>query len=196
MPGTPSAGRGRGAGARTPGSRATTKTPGTTTPGTRGRKRKTPATLAPLDSEEDKGNNDNNDSDCTVVDTPSKRPAKNPKTTAALASAKKENKNMTMLTATATAPTPMATATAAPDMRTSLFGGDGSIPGIVPSTEAFDDGIGTHTTHGTRLFASATEPATRPTYVKSESAAGSNPFLSAAKASDFEGGDELEDGEF
>lgn len=92
---------------------------------------------------------------------------------------------------TATAATPTTTPAATPGTRTSIFGGDGSVPDIMPSTEAFDNGIGSNTSYGTRLFASAT---TRPARVNPEPATESNPFLSAATAGDFE--DELEDGEF
>ncbi|KAI1117191.1 hypothetical protein F5Y14DRAFT_448126 [Nemania sp. NC0429] len=196
MSSTPSVRRRKGAagaaaGASTPSSRATAtpKTPGTGT-STQGRKRKATATLAPLDSDEDQGNGDNNDSDCTVVDTPSKRPSKTPKTTAASASAKKKSGSTTV---------PTAAAAAAPEMRTSIFGGDGSVPDIMPSTESFEDGIGSSAAaYDTRLFTSAPEPAvtqTRPAPVKLESAAESNPFLSAANMGDFEDEDEFEEGE-
>ncbi|KAJ8125517.1 hypothetical protein O1611_g8121 [Lasiodiplodia mahajangana] len=176
-PGTPSAGRGKGAAARTPGSGATTKTP---TTGTRGRKRPAQVALQALDSSDD-------DSDCGIVDTPSKRPEKRPKTSAAATLVKKENGIVTTPAATH-AKAANATATPTPAF-TSIFGGDASAPAIMQSTEAFDDKPQTTTTRGARLSASATKPP------KKEPMTGGNPFFGAADANAFEEGDNYEDGE-
>ncbi|RYC60959.1 hypothetical protein CHU98_g5262, partial [Xylaria longipes] len=77
VPGTPSAGRGRGRPASTPGSGSTVRTPGTgTSTGNRGRKRNIVATLPPVESSDENGGADDNDSDFGAVETPSRRPTK------------------------------------------------------------------------------------------------------------------------
>ncbi|KAI0119876.1 hypothetical protein GGR51DRAFT_307 [Nemania sp. FL0031] len=180
-PGTPSAGRGRGgAGARTPGSgAAAAKTP---TTGTRGRKRAPPVSLAPLDSSDDDGGKD--DSDCDIVDTPSKRPVKR---------LKKENgsvaKSAAKTTTTTMAPTPTA--------NSSIFGNGAGAPVIMQSTEVIGDEpqMMNATHHGAQLSVSAATTTAKPIVTKKEPMTGADPFFGTCDANAFEEGDNYEDGE-
>ncbi|KAI1126367.1 hypothetical protein F5Y10DRAFT_267145 [Nemania abortiva] len=188
--GTPSAGRGKGAGARTPGSGGIAKTPGTAT---RGRKRKVPATLVPLDSSDENGENDgNDDSDCDIVDTPSKRPAKRPKTTAATTPSKKANGSVTTPAVTyaknaAAVPATTAATTVAPIPHLSIFGGDARGPTVMQSAEAFDDEIQMNTTHVAQHHAPAAKSVTAK--IKKEF------MTNAINAGSFGEEDNFEDGE-
>ncbi|KAI0457998.1 hypothetical protein F5B21DRAFT_520487 [Xylaria acuta] len=198
--GTPSAGRGRGRGAGTPGSGATARTPGSgsgTGTGTRGRKRKVPtALLPPVESSDENGGADDNDSDFGVVETPSKRPAKR----AATASARKANGSVSTPTITTTpaktaaAMTPGTAAT--PVSRVSIFGGDNNAraPAIMRSTEPFDDGIQMNGGYDAEYVAWTPKPVARPTAIKKEFGVGANTFLASVNPGGFDDGD-FEDGE-
>lgn len=186
MPGTPSAGRGKGAGARAP------KTLGSATPGTGGRKRKAPTTLPPVDSSDD--------SDCNIVDTPSKRPEKKRMSAGPTTLSKQRERSATLLAAdhaniASSAPGKTTIADTMKPIATpnlSIFGGDGSTPTIMPFNE---DGTQMSSTRGTRLFASATKPTTKPVDIKKEVATHMGSFANSMDAGGFENGDEFEDGE-
>ncbi|KAI1283649.1 hypothetical protein F5Y07DRAFT_394550 [Xylaria sp. FL0933] len=185
--GTPS-GRKKAAGANTPGSGATVRTPGT---GARGRKRAAPAALAPLDSDSD-----------TAVDpeTPSKRPSvKKARTMAATTTPHKSNGSVaapahTPTNATASTPTGAVVTWAT---HTSSFLNGANPPAAMPSTEMFHNGAHMSTAHSSQYHVQNTpQYVTNPVQVvKKELKAGTNPFLGAMSVSAFGDGDDLEDGE-
>ncbi|KAI1733712.1 hypothetical protein F4680DRAFT_454678 [Xylaria scruposa] len=172
-PGTPSAGRGRG---RPP----TTRTPGTGT----GRKRKTMANLLPLDSSDENGGADDNDSD--FVETPSNRPSKR----AATASANKKSGSQSTPTASpANAVTGNPAATMISGLapismpRASIFGGgDARAPTTKQSAEPFDDDIKTSGGFNTQCHDWTPRPATKPALIKTEPVVGANSFISSVNS--------------
>ncbi|KAI0866017.1 hypothetical protein F4860DRAFT_509199 [Xylaria cubensis] len=194
-PGTPSANRGRKS-AATPGSGATARTPGTGT-GT-GRKRKTLPTIPALDSSDENGGADDNDSD--FVETPSNRPSKR----AATASTKKASGSQSTPIATSAnsitgTPNPTMTSGLAPIPmpRASIFGGGARAPNVVQSTESFNDDIQISGSFDTQSHDLTPRPASKLATIKKELAVSANSFVSSVNSFNSGGyyGEEYDDGE-
>ncbi|KAI0196528.1 hypothetical protein EV127DRAFT_494477 [Xylaria flabelliformis] len=194
-PGTPSANRGRKP-AATPGSGATARTPGTGT-GT-GRKRKTLPTIPALDSSDENGGADDNDSD--FVETPSNRPSKR----AATASTKKASGSQSTPLATsanAITGTPTAAMTSGlapiPMPRASIFGGGARAPNLMQSTESFNDDIQISGSFDTQSLDLTPKPASKLATIKKELAVSANSFVSSVNSFNSGGyyGEEYDDGE-
>ncbi|KAI0403632.1 hypothetical protein F4802DRAFT_598830 [Xylaria palmicola] len=157
---TPSSARKRSAAASTPGSRAAT-------PGSRRRRTAPVAALPPVDSSDSDGGND---SDCNIVETPTKRPAKKAKVAAAAAA----NGNGVAARVE----------TGVPARSLSIFGDGTNIPAAVQPAATFLDG---------NQAIAAQQAAAKPPVIKEEVV---NQFLSAANYGSFDAGSSYyEDGE-